>query len=249
MGLDFLIRKRKILTIYKEHDSYPYIPAKCSQPELSEFCKNSEFTDVINDCLLNTKGLALEIGGPTKKGYLLLNNVKFPNKLVISNAYPENSETARMDVTTKLPFEDDSVGCVISSCLPVIDLSNPLRDAREINLVLRNINSLADDVSTGKYDKLHSEAFANISPRIALIRESCRVLEGDGLFVIKSLLKSELKIIQDLGFEEVASVQYSLSNNDSIWMQKEYVFKLSNFSKQRTVGKAALCSMACQSII
>ena len=234
------------MAIYKEHDNYPYEPAKHGQLGSSEFCNNNEVTDVINTCLSNTKGLALEIGGPTEKGYLLLKNVEFPNKLVISNAYPEDEETACIDVTTRLPFEAGSVGCVISSCLPVVDLLNPLRDAREINLVLKNINLLADDVAIGKYDKLHSDAFANISPRIALIRESCRVLEDGGLFVIKSLLKSELKIIQELGFEEIASVKYSPLNNDSIWVQKEYVFRLDNSNKRRAIGKAALGEIICQ---
>lgn len=222
-----------------EHDYYPYSPENERLEQLSARGE-CDIPRVINDYLLQTHGPALEIGGPTKQGYLLLNNVEFPNKLVISNAYPETEDVARMDVTTRLPFENSSLGCIISSCLPVVDLSNPLRDAREINLVIRSLNTLADDFTNSRYDRLPLDEFTNISPRTAFIKESCRVLETGGLLVIKSLLGSELRIINQLGFEELASVQFSSPKNDSIWIQKEYIFRLNNPNKYRAIGQAAI---------
>lgn len=219
--------------MYKEYFNYPYESSIVTQSESFNY-KNTSV--IINECLQKTTGLALEIGGPTETGYELLKGVSFPNKLVISNAYPENGDYLTMDITEKIPFDDKSLGCVVSSCLPVVDLLNPIRDAREIKVVVRELDLLAERIKSGDYAALNELINTNISPRISLINESSRLLEDGGLLIVKSLLNSELKIIDHLGFEEIVSVNHDLTDQNGMWNQKEYGFRLNRSKHLRYFG-------------
>lgn len=219
--------------MHKEYFNYPYESSILTR---SESCDHKNASEIINECLQKTTGLALEIGGPTEMGYELLKGVNFPNKLVISNAYPENGDYLAMDITENLPFENESLGCVISSGLPVVDLLNPIRDAHEVKLAVRVLNSLAERIGNGDDAALDELANTNISPRVSLINEASRLLEDGGLLIIKSLLNSELKIINQLGFEEIISFDHESANYRSIWDQKEYVFRLNRSKHLRHFG-------------
>lgn len=223
----------------KEYYEYPFKSIDSKTPEILETRQN-EFQGVINNYLEATRGVAVEIGGPTENGYRLLNGVYFKNGLIISNAYPETEDISRIDITASLPFENNSVGCVVSSCLPLIDLTNPLRDPREINVVIKKLDFLASNLSKGVFDNFSPDGLSSISPRTALIKEAHRVLEVGGLFIIKSLLDSELQIIKSLGFNEVASAEYSVSKPKTIWIQKEYAFRLEDPSRKITLGDLAI---------
>lgn len=221
--------------MHKEYSQYPYESTKVN------FETDHYNASLINECLSKTSGVALEVGGPTEKGYQLLKMVNFPNKLVISNAYPETDEIAKVDITKEIPFPNKSLGCVISSFLPIVDLANPLRDAREIKIVLRETKLLAEKMIDGVCDDFCSDGLVKVSPRLSFIREAYRVLEDDGILLIKGLTMSELKILDKLGFREVASAECSYINNpDNMWIQKEYAFCLNRLNDGSAIGKFVL---------
>lgn len=213
---------------FLEHDRYPYKPDDEYLKRLSIEVDNN-VSDVINNYLLQTNGLALEIGGPTKTGFSVLEGVTFPNKLVISNVFPDDDSVADIDVTD-LPFNDNSLGCIIASRLPI---SFPDIDGfkEKPGLVLNNLDILAYDFKLGQYNKIRDERIVKSSPRIALAREARRTLECGGLLITKHLLENEIKIIEDLGFSMVYHIESFSGQQRDRWHRGEYVFRLDDMDK------------------
>jgi len=209
----------------REYDQYPFVPDNEYLGKLSIDTCNDGISAVLNDYLAQTKGPALEIGGPTRNGFKMLENIDFPNKLIISNISPENDDIANIDIMN-LPYENGSLGCIIASRLPISLLDTNC--VNDINNTINTIGLFADDVSKLKYDKLHDKEFIRISPRIALIAEASRTLERNGLLITKHLLQSELSLVRGLGFDLLYHIESSRNEHQDGWKRGEYVFQLKN---------------------
>lgn len=210
---------------YKEYDHYPYNPDSEYLEKISVNSYSIEVSANLNERLSQTKGPALEVGGPTKHGFKILEGVEFPNKLIISNILPENEDIANIDIMD-LPYDNESLGCIIASCLPISPLGEDCDNGIDSANII--INLFANDISNFRYDKLCDKEFIKISPRIALIAEASRTLERDGLLFTKHLLQSELNIIKDLGFDLLYFIKLSDYEQQCNWKRGEYVFQLKN---------------------
>ncbi len=92
--------------------------------------------------LAETKGILLEVAGPTEEGYNLVDIKKLPKKLFITNITPgrpqfdpETGEFigygAKVDFVedaTKMTFNENSVGAVFSSCIGSINVEGLEQD-------------------------------------------------------------------------------------------------------------------------
>lgn len=219
----------------REYDQYPYIPGNEYLGRLSIDVCNIEVASILNDYLAQTKGPALEIGGPTRDGFRILENIDFPNKLIISNVSPESDDIANIDIMN-LPYGDGALGCIIASRLPISLCDTNCTS--EINATMVAIGLLADDISKLKYDKFHDRDFIGTSPRIALIAEARRTLEVNGLLITKHLLRSELNLVKDLGFDLLYHIKSSKNEHNDDWQRGEYVFRLKDNAS--LVGTAAV---------
>lgn len=224
----------------REYDKYPYAPSSEYISRLAVESRDGEIFATLNDYLANTKGPALEIGGPTRSGFKVLENVDFPNKLIISNISPEDDDIANVDVMN-LPFEDGSLGCIIASRLPLslddTDCVNEIRATMDV------IDLLADEITNSRFDKLSDRDYINISPRIALIVEARSKLERNGLLVTKHLLDSELTLVKALGFDLLYHIGSANNLHEDDWRRGEYVFQYKG--NDRMLGNISVKNCFC----
>lgn len=224
----------------REYDKYPYVPDSEYTSRLAVESHDDEIFATLNDYLANTKGPALEIGGPTRNGFKILENVDFPNKLIISNISPEDDDTASIDIMN-LPFEDGSLGCIIASRLPLSLVDTDC--ANEIRATMNDIDLLVEEISNSRFDRLSDKSFVKTSPRIALIAEARSKLERNGLLITKHLLNSELTLVKALGFDLLYHIKSANDAHNDNWRRGEYVFQYKG--NDHLLGDIAVKSSFC----
>lgn len=133
--------------------------------------------------LAETKGILLEVAGPTEDGYELVDINKLPKKLFISNIAPGkpqfDPETGKfigyggkvdfVEDATKMTFNENSVGAVFCSCIGSI-----------------NVEGLQQD-----------------DIRKKTIKEAFRVLEPGGLLIWQGGNEEEFSFARECGFRMV----------------------------------------------
>lgn len=130
--------------------------------------------------LAETKGILLEVAGPTEGGYGLVDINNLPKKLFISNISPGkpqfDPETGKfigyggkvdfVEDATKMTFNENSVGAIFSSCIGSI-----------------NVEGLQQD-----------------DIREKTIKEAYRVLEPGGLLIWQGGNEEEFSFTRECGF-------------------------------------------------
>jgi len=91
------------------------------------------------------QGIFIEVGGPTKQGFISLEGITLPKEPIISNISSTPPGTATKEEVklqhpkikliadaTSLPFPDNSIGLILASCLPSRIRSSTLAEAYRV---------------------------------------------------------------------------------------------------------------------
>lgn len=134
----------------------------------------------------------VEVAGPTSAGYQSLQGVRFRTKPIITNRSSATryvggstnpadfplSDRQNIDIVAdakQLPFTDESLGVIMASCLPKVNIFD---DSRNMSLEQMHgiLASAAAELSQGNYPA--SEVA--ISPRVGFWVEAARTLKRGG---------------------------------------------------------------------
>lgn len=170
-------------------------------------------------------GPILEIGGPSRKGYSLLQGKELPSKPIITNvrgslldSRGEDSLTAidrlvlraLMD-SRKLSVASDSLGMVLASCIDQTDKRTLSVKSRTAGLNKDEVWTLARQMGEQVYsDALNAIEHHDLtrlaqteSPRIGVLVQAARTLKRGGLLDMSSLWPQDIFIANALGLETV----------------------------------------------
>ena len=153
------------------------------------------FYDLQQSIITASRDPVIEVAGPTTSGYAVLDGLALFSKPIVTNigSSEKYSEPGKFDQLTEndktmidviasashLPFPDRSLGILLGSCLPKIDL-RLLHDGRanedQMNQMLKLV---AERASAG----LDIEPWRDISPRVGFWLEAARTVRKGGLII------------------------------------------------------------------
>jgi len=151
--------------------------------------------------LYELPGPTIEIGGPTRDGYMLLDDIELPQPLFVSNIQTKQpvidpGELDFMADGCKMPVADNSVGLVLGSGITGIseEYAQNRRPGREkVSLAAQQEY---EDFIQGR------ELGTHFNQRIAIIKEVSRILVRGGLMIFTVGAK-DMEIAKHNAFEPV----------------------------------------------
>lgn len=203
-----------------------------------------EIVKTTRGILGKTRGPLVEIAGPSNKGYAPIGTKKLPNGLIIINLETENGVDVQCDVRN-LPFANKSIGGVLMTALtrmPEELAKQPIPEkhrfsppnhwphiAKDIENNFKLIlGEDLDDPSMSDYTQWSNPEIFDYSLRLAMLRESRRIIEPNGLLIANTLLATEIQIAEQLGFSLVATTASTLEDRRLEGVNGVTVMQLSN---------------------
>lgn len=164
-----------------------------------------------------SKDPVVEIAGPSEGGYMYLKDARLSSRPIITNIASSQtfSEPGKVEELTdfdrenidimldggRMPFADRSLGMLLASCLPLLDIHNPIlfhHLSRETgNRVLYRAASKIARGEDASYE-------AELSPRVGFWLEAERVLKDGGVVIYTGTSWHDVTMATALGFSVVA---------------------------------------------
>lgn len=164
-----------------------------------------------------SKDPVVEIAGPSEDGYMYLKDAYLSSRPIITNIASSQTfsgpgkveeltdyDKEKIDIMLdggRMPFADRSLGMILASCLPILDMYNPTlfhHFSREA--ASRVLHRAASKIALGE----DASPEAELSPRVGLWLEAKRVLKDGGIFIYTGVHRHEVAMATALGFSVVA---------------------------------------------
>lgn len=196
--------------------------------------------------LQKTTGPLLEVGGPSRSGFIVIDNLRLPNGLIVSNFEPVDGASLTADVRN-LPFVNRSLGGILMKGLtstPEVLVAEGRGDGYPRNSrALRDAGNMAylsyEAPRQNDYSAWSDPEIIGFSQRIALLREARRTIEPNGVLVIAGMSRGEIGLAEQLGFELQASTRHTIDHMPLATNYGEFLMTLVNLSTPAGIASQA----------
>ncbi|HSW88995.1 MAG TPA: hypothetical protein VLG12_07575 [Candidatus Saccharimonadales bacterium] len=212
----------------------------------SEFNKRAHETTILSrwrlrsiakNALKSTTGPLVEVGGPSKDGFMAIDNTSLPNGLIISNVEPGEVVGVQADVRG-LPFADKSLGGILMKGLTrkPEDIAQAPHEFPDLPAAFQPSTNKADShlfrllacEKENDYSAWNDPEIMNFSLRLAMLKEARRTLEPGGVLIANTLSGGEIRLAESLGFDIIGTTVDEINRKWIDYNMGEFVFKLSN---------------------
>lgn len=172
----------------EHHVKYPFF-------DFRYHCSSDKLQDTVVAAIKNVNGPIVEVGGPTTRGFRLLQDrPMLPSRPIISNVDRHEIVDLRASATA-MPFANDTVGMFLASHISRVDYSKFPGSTIEFQ-------TMQSEMATQEYAEVLRDA--NYVPqhalRIGTLQEMHRTLKPGGLVLFECLADRDVEIAEHLGF-------------------------------------------------
>jgi len=174
--------------------------------------RNPELTDTARHEIESVVGPIVEIGGPTERGFRLLQDLPILTSRPEITNVPDffGTDPQKIDKLVDgmdMPYEEGSIGMFLASSLATVDFVklNKTVDSADFEHEQKAWETHADE----EYQRILSDSEYNPTHnlRIGVLKEMTRVLRSDGLILFEAIGPQDIAVASALGHNVIQQSQ------------------------------------------